>query len=53
MLLNMLCFLIVGLYLEKRTGTLKLLLLVIAFAFLSTGITAANSGGVGASVIRA
>lgn len=47
MLLNMLCFLIVGLYLERRTGTLKLLLLVIAFAFLSTGITAANSGGVG------
>lgn len=46
MLLNMLCFLIAGLYLERKTGTLKLLLLIIAFAFLSTGITAANSSGV-------
>lgn len=42
MLLNMLCFLIAGLYLERKTGTLSLLLLIIAFAFLSTGITAAN-----------
>ncbi len=46
-LLNMLCFLIVGLYLERKTGTIKLLLLVIGFAFLSTGIIAAMSGGVG------
>lgn len=42
-ILNMLCFLVVGLYLERKIGTLKLLLLVVAFAFLSTGITAANA----------
>lgn len=46
MLLNMLCFLIVGLYLERKIGTCKLLLLVVAFAFLSTGITAATSHSV-------
>ena len=46
-LLNMLCFLVVGIYLERKTGTIKLLLLVIAFAFLSTGIIAALDGGVG------
>lgn len=46
-LLNMLCFLFVGLYLERKIGTVKLLLLVIAFAFLSTGIIAAMSFGVG------
>lgn len=43
MLLNMLCFFVVGLYLERKIGTPKLLFLVVAFAFLSTGITAANA----------
>lgn len=46
-LLNMLCFLVIGIYLERKIGTIKLLLLVIGFAFLSTGIIAAISGGVG------
>lgn len=47
MLLNMLCFLIVGLYLERKVGTVKLVLLVVAFAFLSTGMIAAIDWGVG------
>jgi membrane associated rhomboid family serine protease len=41
-LLNMLCFLLVGLYLERKLGTIKLLLLVVTFSIFVTGIIAAT-----------
>ncbi len=43
-LLNMLCFLVVGLYLERKTGSLGLLGLVLSFAVLQGCVCAAARG---------
>lgn len=42
-LLNMLCFLVVGSYLERKIGSLKLLLLVLALGFFANIAVSANS----------
>jgi membrane associated rhomboid family serine protease len=42
-LLNMLCFLVAGLYLERKTGSIYLILLVFASAFFKSGTMAALS----------
>jgi rhomboid protease GluP len=39
-LMNMFAFLAIGLYLERRTGTIKLLALILLFAFFSAGLLA-------------
>ena len=41
-LLNMLCFFVVGLYLERKKGTIELLLLVAAMAFFTSTAVGAN-----------
>ena len=43
-LLNMLCFLVAGLYLERKTGSLFLVGLVVVFGFLSGNATSAHGG---------
>lgn len=45
-LLNMLCFFICGIYLERKEGTLSLLFLVIVTAFFSSTAMSANEGSV-------
>ena len=42
-LLNMICFLVVGAYLERKMGSAKLFLLVLALAFLTSATTTGNS----------
>ncbi len=46
-LLNSLCFLVVGGYVERKRGTLGLLFLVFIFAFFCESVTAANHAGNG------
>jgi len=46
-LLNMLCFLVCGIYLERKIGTLRLLFMVFVLAFFTSLATTANSLGLG------
>ena len=46
-LLNMLCFFVAGLYLERKTGSLGLLGLVLSIAILQGCVCAAANGGIG------
>jgi membrane associated rhomboid family serine protease len=46
MLLNSLCFLIAGGYVERKYGSISLLSLVFVFAFFAENIVYANHGGV-------
>lgn len=41
-LLNMLCFLITGMYLERKKGTLRLFLLIISMAFVTLAVCVAE-----------
>ncbi|MDE6676109.1 MAG: rhomboid family intramembrane serine protease, partial [Clostridia bacterium] len=45
-LLNMLCFLICGIYLERKIGSLYMLLLVLCFAFFGSCAIAANHNSI-------
>ncbi|MDE7372867.1 MAG: rhomboid family intramembrane serine protease [Clostridia bacterium] len=45
-LLNMLCFFICGLYLERKLGSIKFLLLIICFAFFGGCAVAANHNSI-------
>jgi len=42
-LLNMLCFFVCGLYLERKMGSLKLVLLILSLAFFTSIATTANN----------
>ncbi|MDE6356816.1 MAG: rhomboid family intramembrane serine protease [Clostridia bacterium] len=42
-LLNMLCFAVCGIYLERKTGTLNFFLLILGFAFFTSCAVAANN----------
>lgn len=46
-LLNMLCFLIVGIYLERKKGTFSFMALVLVMTFLSSLAIGANRCGIG------
>lgn len=45
LILNMVCFFMTGIYLERRIGTINLLLMVILFAFIGENIVGANHFG--------
>lgn len=45
-LLNMLCFVICGIYLERKTGSLYFLLLILSFAFFGGCAVAANNNSI-------
>lgn len=44
-LLNMLCFLVCGLYLERKMGSIKFFLLIMAFSLFGNNAVAANNNG--------
>ena len=46
-LLNMLCFFVCGLYIERKTGTINFLLLTAGMAFISGAFAAAGSCSIG------
>lgn len=42
-LLNMLCFFVCGLYLERKTGSIKFILLIFAMALFTSAVTSTNN----------